>query len=206
MCHPEGPQCACVRHWSCGQVSRVLQQLSPFSVAACEPLASPYQAVQDMIFSGQEQLTGTYHASVNACTCGPAHACHKSVIWHHCVRRSTHAPFMSAGLRSQRQGRSCWRWRRLCADSCMPPTWSSAWRCRQSSGSEDAGSYGIVLALTQCCSPSSGARMMRLNALFSDIIISELQHRQMTWRTTLSAAGWATGSWRSCLPRRLPAG
>lgn len=167
MCHPEGPQCACVRHWSCGQVGRALQQLSPFSVAACEPLPSPYQAVQDMIFTGQEQLTGTYHASVNTCTCGLAHACHKCLIWHQPLRRSSHVSFMSAGLRLQRQGRSCWRWRRLCADSCMPPIWSSAWRCRQSSGSEGAGSYCHCTSIDPTSAPLLRFHIMHLAAFLN---------------------------------------
>jgi hypothetical protein len=59
-----GPHGSSLQDWSSGQVSQALRQLSPFTVAACEPLLSPYQAVQDMIFSGQEQLSGTYRASV----------------------------------------------------------------------------------------------------------------------------------------------
>jgi hypothetical protein len=155
MCHPEGPRGSCVRHWSCGQVSRVLQQLSPFSVAACEPLPSPYQAVQDMIFTGQEQLTDTYHASVTVGRCELARACHRAFV-DRASRAGTNPQcvVMPCGLRLQRQGRSCWRSRRLCVGSCMPPTWSSAWRCRRSSGSEGAGSYcHCTSADTTACVP-----------------------------------------------------
>ena len=148
MCHPEGPRGSCVRHWSCDQVSRALQQLSPFSVAACEPLPSPYQAVQDMIFTGQEQLSGTYHASVTVGKCGLARGCHHASLdrARRVLGRILNAS--SCGFRSRRQGRSCWRLRRLSVDSCMPPMWSSAWRCRQSSGREGAGIHAIVLQLT----------------------------------------------------------
>ena len=103
MCHPEGPQCVCIRHWSCGQVSRMLQQLSPFSVAACEPLPSPYQAVQDMIFYGQAHLTGTYHASVTACICRLAHVVIQCLILQHMLRRSLTAS--SRQLPSGRRGK-----------------------------------------------------------------------------------------------------
>jgi hypothetical protein len=75
----------CVRHWSCAQVSKALQQVNPINAAACEPLPSPYQAVQDMMSSGQEQLTGTYRASVSCVrmrgTCVLC-TCHVSlIIW-----------------------------------------------------------------------------------------------------------------------------
>lgn len=54
----------CTSQWSHSDIVNALRHLSPFGgTALCEPLPTPYQAVSDMLYSGQEQLSLTFGAS-----------------------------------------------------------------------------------------------------------------------------------------------